>query len=39
VRHEVGGQSVRVRVCTKCIKNGVIRKPAPRDLSQVKPKD
>jgi large subunit ribosomal protein L28 len=38
VRHVMNGQTLKVRVCTKCIKNGVITKPSPRDLSQVKPK-
>jgi large subunit ribosomal protein L28 len=38
VRHEVGGNTVRVKVCAKCVKNGLVRKPSPRDLSKVLPK-
>jgi large subunit ribosomal protein L28 len=39
VRHQADGRAVRVRVCAQCIKSGLVRKPAPRDLSKVKPKD
>jgi large subunit ribosomal protein L28 len=35
VRHQVAGRVVKVRVCAKCLKNGLVRKPAPRDLSKV----
>jgi large subunit ribosomal protein L28 len=38
VRHQVNGQTLRVRACAKCIKNGLVQKPSPRDLSKVLPK-
>ncbi len=30
VRHQDGGSVRTIRVCTKCIKNGRVVKPAPR---------
>ncbi|MDR2443737.1 MAG: 50S ribosomal protein L28, partial [Deltaproteobacteria bacterium] len=39
VRHQNdNGQTVRMNVCTKCLKNGKVKKPTPRDLSKVLPK-
>jgi large subunit ribosomal protein L28 len=35
VRHEEGGRVKRIRACTKCIKLGLVHKPAHRDLSKV----
>ncbi|MDR1395964.1 MAG: 50S ribosomal protein L28 [Deltaproteobacteria bacterium] len=35
VRHLDSGRVRKVRVCTKCIKQGLVVKPAPRDLSQI----
>jgi large subunit ribosomal protein L28 len=37
-RHSVNGAVKTVKVCTKCLKSGVIVKPSPRDLSAVIPK-
>ncbi|MDR1486994.1 MAG: 50S ribosomal protein L28 [Deltaproteobacteria bacterium] len=39
VRHQVDGRATKVRVCAQCLKSGKVVKPAPRDLSQVKPKE
>ncbi|MDR1677387.1 MAG: 50S ribosomal protein L28 [Deltaproteobacteria bacterium] len=39
VRHEVNGTTIKVKVCTQCIKSGVIKKPSPRDLTKVLPKE
>jgi large subunit ribosomal protein L28 len=35
VRHEVNGCSTKVKVCAQCLKSGLVKKPAPRDLSKV----
>jgi large subunit ribosomal protein L28 len=39
VRLTLDGQTLKVKVCTKCIKSGFITKPSPRDLSKVLPKN
>ncbi|MDR1657212.1 MAG: 50S ribosomal protein L28 [Deltaproteobacteria bacterium] len=39
VRHQVDGRTVKVRVCTKCLKSGQIHKPSPRNLAEVLPKN
>ncbi|MDR2422946.1 MAG: 50S ribosomal protein L28 [Deltaproteobacteria bacterium] len=33
------GRVKKIRACAQCVKNGLVRKPTPRDLSQVKPKE
>jgi large subunit ribosomal protein L28 len=38
VRHVQNGATKTVTVCTECIKGGKVIKPAPRDLSAVRPK-
>ncbi|MDR0354286.1 MAG: 50S ribosomal protein L28 [Deltaproteobacteria bacterium] len=37
VRHFADGTTKKVRVCTKCIKSGVIVKPSPRQISEPNP--
>lgn len=39
VRHQVEGRVKRIRVCTKCIKKGLVNKPTHRDLSKVVKKE
>ncbi|MDR3152797.1 MAG: 50S ribosomal protein L28 [Deltaproteobacteria bacterium] len=35
VRHQEGGRVKRIRACASCIKHGLVRKPAHRDLSRI----
>lgn len=35
VRHEEGGQVKRIKACTKCLKKGLVNKPAPRPNLQA----
>jgi len=35
VRHQTGSSVKTIRVCTKCIKNNKVVKPAPRNLGKA----
>jgi large subunit ribosomal protein L28 len=35
VRHQEGGRVRKIRACTSCIRQGLVRKPAHRDLSKI----
>jgi len=35
VRHQENGRVRKIRVCTECIKKGLVSKPTPRPKAQI----